>query len=144
MTEYIEREAALEIAMQYCPDGDGSCSKAGVDMREMLDEIESIPAADVVEVVRCKDCYFYAHDQSDSEGIGWCGNTAGGSGCGNRPVYDSFFCACGSMRTNKGWKWIWRGFNIVCPICQYEPYFARSDLPKFCPNCGARMDGDGQ
>jgi len=47
MAEYIEREAVLEIAMQYCPDDDGSCSKVGVDIREMLDEIEAIPAADV-------------------------------------------------------------------------------------------------
>ncbi len=50
MAKYIECEAALEIAMQYCPDDDGSCSKAGVDMREMLDEIEAIPAADVASV----------------------------------------------------------------------------------------------
>ena len=50
--EYIKREAVLEIAMMYCPDDDGSCSKAGEDLRDMLDEIESIPAADVRPVVR--------------------------------------------------------------------------------------------
>ena len=49
--EYIKREAVLEIAMMYCPDDDGSCSKAGEDLRDMLDEIESIPAADVRPVV---------------------------------------------------------------------------------------------
>ena len=46
--EYIEREAAVSVAMQFCPDDDGVCSKADADLREMLDEIEAIPAADVV------------------------------------------------------------------------------------------------
>jgi len=47
MDEYIRREDVLDIAMQYCPDDDGSCSKADVDPREMLDEIEALPSADV-------------------------------------------------------------------------------------------------
>lgn len=47
MGEYIEREAALEIGMRFCPDDDGTCSEAGTDLRFMLDELDSIPAADV-------------------------------------------------------------------------------------------------
>ena len=43
MQELIDRQLALEIAMSYCPDDDGCCSKAGQDLREMLDEIESLP-----------------------------------------------------------------------------------------------------
>lgn len=43
MPELIDRQAALEIAMSYCPDDDGCCSKAGHDLREMLDEIEALP-----------------------------------------------------------------------------------------------------
>ena len=43
MPELIDRHAALEIAMCYCPDDDGCCSKAGHDIREMLDEIEALP-----------------------------------------------------------------------------------------------------
>lgn len=43
--DLIERQAAIDVAMQYCPDDDGSCSKAGVDIREMLDELESLPSA---------------------------------------------------------------------------------------------------
>lgn len=43
MPELINRQAALEIAMSYCPDDDGCCSKAGHDLREMLDEIEALP-----------------------------------------------------------------------------------------------------
>ena len=43
--DLIERQAAIDVAMQYCPDDDGSCSKADVDIREMLDELESLPSA---------------------------------------------------------------------------------------------------
>lgn len=47
MDEYISRGDVLDIVSQYCPDDDGSCSKADVDPREMLDEIEALPASDV-------------------------------------------------------------------------------------------------
>ena len=44
MKTLIYLEDALNIAMQYCPDDDGSYSKSGVDIREMLDELESLPS----------------------------------------------------------------------------------------------------
>lgn len=56
MPRYIDADAVIDIAMQYCPDDDGSCSKAGVDIREMIDEIECLPTVDAEPVVRCKDC----------------------------------------------------------------------------------------
>lgn len=62
MTEYIELKAAVDLAMQYCPDDDGACSKADRDIRELLDELEALPAADVVPVVRCKECKFREND----------------------------------------------------------------------------------
>lgn len=43
--EYISREAALEITTRTC--GDYAAAFA---------EIRKLPAADVAEVVRCKDC----------------------------------------------------------------------------------------
>lgn len=49
MKECIEREAALDIVTDWCPDDDGSVGKTG-DLRGMLDELEAIPAANVVEV----------------------------------------------------------------------------------------------
>lgn len=50
MDEYISIRDVLDIVSQYCPDDDGSCSKADVDPREMLDEIEALPAADIQPV----------------------------------------------------------------------------------------------
>ena len=49
--DLISREAALEILMRYCPDDDDSRSKADVDPREMLHEIENLPAVDASPVV---------------------------------------------------------------------------------------------
>lgn len=45
MKDLIERQAAIELAMQYCPDDDGTCSKADEDMRNLLDELEDLPSA---------------------------------------------------------------------------------------------------
>ena len=39
----VELDKVLDIAIQYCPDDDGSCSKADADLRDMLDEIEALP-----------------------------------------------------------------------------------------------------
>ena len=41
----ISRQAAIELAMQYCPDDDGSCSKVDRDIRELLDDLENLPSA---------------------------------------------------------------------------------------------------
>lgn len=65
----IDADKVLNIVMAYCPDDDGSCSKAGVDLREMLDEIEALPEIDTKSVkhghwivaddgvTRCSICY---------------------------------------------------------------------------------------
>ena len=42
MNEYVRLEDVLNICSAYCPDDDGSCSKAGTDLREMLDELEAL------------------------------------------------------------------------------------------------------
>ena len=51
MAEYIEREALLKHIEIHC----GCCGEA----RHCIGEA---PAADVVEVVRCKECRFYETD----------------------------------------------------------------------------------
>lgn len=50
MDEYISIRNVLDIASQYCPDDDGSCSKADVDLREMLDKVKALPATDIQPV----------------------------------------------------------------------------------------------
>ena len=55
MSDLISRQEAIELAMQYCPDDDGSCNKADRDIRELLDDLENLPSAQP-ELVHCKDC----------------------------------------------------------------------------------------
>ena len=68
MAEYIEREALMrrikEIHCAECDSYHGvRCRACWVD--DTLDYIDSEPAADVVEVVRCKDCkYFGLNDEN--------------------------------------------------------------------------------
>ena len=48
MGDLIDRQEAIDLAMQYCPDDDGTCSKADEDIRNLLDELEDLPSADGV------------------------------------------------------------------------------------------------
>lgn len=45
MDDLISRQDAIELVMQYCPDDDGTCSKADEDIRNLLDELENLPPA---------------------------------------------------------------------------------------------------
>lgn len=68
MKEYIELKAAVELAMQYCPDDDGTCSKADRDIRELLDELENLPSIQLnTPLVRCKDCEHDISSQFDTD-----------------------------------------------------------------------------
>lgn len=49
MTEYIEREAVVKLREEFWKD---RCDYMAVRVTNIM----NIPAADVVEVVRCKDC----------------------------------------------------------------------------------------
>lgn len=74
MPEYIERKSAL------------SAVALGANRRDMSELIHKIPAADVVEVVRCRDCKFRSNE--------W-------TGCpklNGTITDDEFFCKCGIKR----------------------------------------------
>ena len=55
--EYIERYKAMQICEMHSQNCFNSCNSKGQDVADLiLDDIVTIPTADVVEVVRCKDC----------------------------------------------------------------------------------------
>lgn len=60
--------------MKYCPDDDGSYSKADADLRETLDEIENIPAVDAAPVVHASYGFVGPHIGSLYASHGTCGN----------------------------------------------------------------------
>ena len=64
MAEYIEREAAKKTLGES-----GLIPKYAENNRPVTDRIiDGIPAADVVEVVRCKDCKHYGWAQEPCHG----------------------------------------------------------------------------
>lgn len=70
MAEYIERKALIEkivntptVPIKQCYEGnfvyaDGTASR----QNEIINYITEQPTADVVEVVRCKECKYFLHD----------------------------------------------------------------------------------
>lgn len=91
MAEYIEREAAVEIAEKY-----GLTNGVVLGVHSGLadciaSEINAIPAANVEPVVRCKDC---KKSNLTEFGKRYCSEPMGAFyGC--IPVEDSFFCSGG-------------------------------------------------
>lgn len=103
MAEYISREDILDIASQYCTDDDGSCSKADVDLREMLDEIEALPSADVQPV---KHGRWIEQRHTPTNGYNY-----------NVP-YGTYVCSsCGLEIHNDEYSKYVRGTYTNCPVC---------------------------
>ena len=66
-SDYISRQAAINIV---CDDECDDCPDGGCDMYRRL---KRLPAADAVEVVRCKDCeHFVPNSKIDSLCSGFC------------------------------------------------------------------------
>ena len=93
--EYIEREAAIAVIYGQHVGGKEACENArpntyGADLREIVADIEDLPAADVRPVVLCRDCEYYFKDE---DGYEMCDNSEG---------YDHVtadgFCAWGEKR----------------------------------------------
>lgn len=68
MAEYIERAAAERILYDGCHTTDGR--EVLDDVVELWHMIQNLPTADVVEVVRCRDCKYRAEDDFCT-GRGW-------------------------------------------------------------------------
>lgn len=74
MPELIDKQAVLEIAMCYCPDDDGSCSMAGHDIREMIDEIKALPTIEAEPVRHGRWIPDNSHLPSNKFTCSECGN----------------------------------------------------------------------
>ena len=86
MAEYIEREAAIKAAKHAWA--------KGLEPRQY---IEIVPAADVVEVVRCGQCFYSEH-----EGELWiCVHPDQYCDCGAKIVDPGYFCGYGRRRDER-------------------------------------------
>lgn len=95
--EYIEREKALEKVIEV-KHHDPELS--GVVLHRYIKEIDlkDIPAADVVEVVRCRDCKWYSELACGERELlgsqGWCNEVMA------RPMPSNGFCSFGERKNN--------------------------------------------
>ena len=97
MAEYIEREALLKFIENGLNNPD-SAKAFGYDAVEIMTEVQYAPAADVVPVVRCKDCEHFAEakgkDSGKPCGYGQCKLPTGVRGI----VFADDFCSFGERR----------------------------------------------
>lgn len=110
MAEYIDREAvALKVRRYAMPNVyiDGTVTTEDAE-RYFLKLLEEAPAADVVEVVRCKDCRHYVDAHAD--GSMYCMRLIRAEDyCETGyiyplevPVTDHCFCSYGERRKENG------------------------------------------
>lgn len=98
MAEYINREEVLEVEHRW----EGQFVPSAT--AQLIDLINRIPTADVVEVVRCKDCVhrpsriYGAEDEREGLNLefpdDWCPMQCE-DGWYNRMLGDDFFCEYG-------------------------------------------------
>lgn len=100
MAEYIERKKVEEAFDNADPDvcesyPDGY-SDWGFGRKNVRDVIRGVPAADVVEVTRCKDCKYskklFSYEGSYSSYCLICGSKGS-------VVFPNDFCSCGERKT---------------------------------------------
>lgn len=91
---YIEKEPLVEFITKGLNNPDKS-KAFGYDAIEILTEIEYAPTADVVEVVRCKDCKWWEAWITGST-IGRCENPR--NGLVNEYSEETDFCSYGERK----------------------------------------------
>lgn len=125
MAEYIKLETAIAELMneeEYDPFVEPFLLNLG-DKTDVQQFLENLPAADVVEVVRCKDCKYLA---GVSGIVGWCTVM-------DVAKKEKGYCDQGERRDNDA-----NGYK--CSECGSDQG-VDSD---YCPNCGAKMDGGAE
>lgn len=71
-TKYIEIDRAIETALLLLEEGEDEQTLAyNAALVAFIKNMENVPAADVVEVVRCKDCKHRPIATRADEGILW-------------------------------------------------------------------------
>ena len=86
MAEYINREAVLKHKRKMQGE---DWSGEFWDEAVLCEDIRKIPAADVVEVVRCKDCAYYREETS------YCLNPHCSSSFYGHRVKENHYCSYG-------------------------------------------------
>lgn len=95
MPEYIEREAVVGVLNRFFRSLDGN--EAQVLVSDIKHSTLELPAADVVEVVRCKDCKHHHWEQEPCHG-----KTEYFCSVLNAQVFADFYCYHGAKMDGRG------------------------------------------
>ena len=129
MADYISREAALQAANEWVSE---ACMAPVMRVSRLFDKLAKVPAADVAEVVRCKDCKHRTE-------YGNCGHPRQKGVLPSAYPYD--FCSYGDRRVDHlaleaettqiidGCCTACGAFMDCCEAAEY----------KFCPYCAKRI-----
>ncbi len=88
---YIERDEAVKAIVEHP-------SNIAPFTRKAIEAIKNLPTADVVEVVRCKDCKHFTIDEGDCLGNCNCQRIARNYG-GEIYPEENHFCSYGERKT---------------------------------------------
>ena len=91
MNGYIDVDDAIRIAIQAVVDVVGH-GITQVDAVNIVDKFNEVPLADVVEVVRCKNCSYYREETS------YCLNPHCSSSFYGHRVKENHYCSYGERR----------------------------------------------
>ena len=120
MKEYIERAAALDVVKRTSGDYVAAWS-----------EIAHIPAADVAEVVRCKDCQYYQDAKTNKKGFLIC--PASGM-----KISETDYCSYG-VRMGQEDK-----HEVKCAKCgEIKEIICTVDGKPWCEDCFDKAMGSG-
>ena len=96
--EYVGREEVIKILEHYDLSSGSTLGYHSGAIECAISEIEMLPAADVVEVVRCKDCKWYSELACGERELlgsqGWCNEVMA------RPMPSNGFCSFGERENN--------------------------------------------
>ena len=102
MNDYIKREDALDSIEKYEPTYKFNMSEREQGYNNGLEisacAISNLPSADVVEVVRCKDCEFWNKDENVLNNRGICDEWSDYEGGISRYTGSDDYCSYGERK----------------------------------------------
>ena len=125
---------------------------ATVPMVRLVDLQNLVPAAEVVPVVRCRDCIHWRGQNDICEGIaidfgedGYCSEGKHKDG-GQEDDEPCLMTAAPEIVEVTHGRWIEIDGDELRRLCECDSchdwvMFDGSYVAKYCPNCGAKMDG---
>ena len=132
MKEYIERAIAVKKFENYRRDCEEENDERAVQIFEdCVFELMDIPAADVAEVVRCKDCQYYQDAKINKKGFLICPVSG-------MEITETDYCSYGT-RMDKEAK-----HEVRCAKCgEIKETICTVDGKPWCENCFDKAMGCG-